>query len=150
MEAIDDNENICIPVNTGGRAKKSILDISDRQQTRRMKHVVDTLEQFCAEEQIDMYRLLGLAGRKHFATSGQNFDYGKAKVFDQIFDNKDPFEKHSLTIEEASFLRESLELGDLKYKNMKTFLKPHLNLPNTDKLRNLRNELGIYLENTHS
>ena len=145
---IDINENISIPKNVGGRPKTSLIDLSDRQQTRRMKPVLETLEQFCSDEKIDMYSLLGLAGRKYFSTSGENYDYDKAKVFNEIYEGKDPLEKKSLTIEEASFLRESLEIGDQKYKNMKSFLKPYVHLPNTDKLRDLRNDLSYYLKNT--
>ena len=146
METIEDNNNITIPIETGGRPKTSILDVSERQKTRRMKHVLETLEEICVDEKIDMYRLLGLAGKKYFSTSGQNYDYEKAKVFNELYEGNDPFESKALTVEEASYLKSSLELGDLKYKNMKSFLKPYIHLPNTDKLRDLKNDLG-YLKN---
>ena len=150
METDHDDDIYIAPPNIGGRPKTSINDISDRQQTRRMKHVLETLEQFCTDEQIDMYRLLGLAGRKYFSTSGEHYDYDKAKVFNEIYDGNDPYERRALTVEEASFIKESLEIGTQKYKNLKTFLKPHIHLPHPDKLRELKNDLGFYLENAHN
>ena len=62
-----------------------------------------------------------------------------------VFYMQDLDDKFVDIVQEAS--KENLELGNQKYKNLKTFLKPYLHLPNTDKLRDLKNDLGFYLEN---
>ena len=80
-----------------GRPKKHLASLKASTLRARLAPVNDYLQSFCDNEKIDMWFLLGLIGKKYYQTPGSNYDYKKAKTFENIYDGIDPFEKNCLT-----------------------------------------------------
>ena len=129
--------------NLGGRPKTNFLDLSGKQQARRMKPILDYLGKVCEEEHIEFDKLIGLAGRKWYHNNKSNhYDHQKGEIFNQIFEGKNPFANNELSVEESSHIKETLELGREKFKNLRNSLKDYVKLSSPDKIREFQKETG--------
>ena len=109
---------------------------------RRTKKTFDLLVSECEKEDIDFDVFLAHLGRRYYSNGkSSNFDKSKVEMFDHIINKKDPFSVQKLSGKEGLYIMESLEIGHRRYTNLRKFLEPHCHLPNTDVVREAKNEI---------
>ena len=82
-----------------------------------LKPIITKLENICTEEKISMSLLLGLVGRSYyFNNHSDHYDYSLGKMFQQIYNGKDPFAYNSLSLDQGIYLLEKLEIGKTRYR----------------------------------
>ena len=66
----------------------------------------------------------------------------KGKMFEQIFNGKNPFEYVDVSPRDGLYLQTSLDIGKTKYLNLRKFWLDYYNisLPNTNKVRDFKND----------
>ena len=70
-----------------------------------------------------------------------HFDKKKAQIFDDLVNQKDPYEKKRLSSKQGVYLMKSLDIGRIKYTNLRQFLDPYISLPSTDAVREEKNKI---------
>ena len=93
-----------------------------------------------------MVSLLSLIGKNYYYTHGVHYNYKYAKIFEQIYERKDPFEKRQMTDLQGLYLQEAFQLGKLRFSSLKRFLDPFVNVPNSTYVRNLKKSIVPKLE----
>ena len=107
---------------------------------------MEYLEKLCNEEDIDFDKLIGLAGRKWYQNSNSDhYNYEKGQMFNEIYEGKNPFSRNELSVEKSSHIKETLELGRQKYKNLRNFVKDHVKLASPDKIRDFQTQLSNFI-----
>ena len=66
----------------------------------------------------------------------------KGKMFEQIFNGKNPFEYVDVSPRDGLYLQTSLDIGKTKYLSLRKFLLDNydISLPNTDKVRDFKSD----------
>ena len=143
----ESNDSLQESPDKGGRPRAKLEDLSDRQQNRRLKDLVKVLDKTCKNESIQLDKLLGLVGRRMCSTAGDHFNFEKSQVFGQIYDGINPYRNNELSVEQACFVKESLEIGRRKFTNFRTFMQPFVKMPSAEKIRNFQHDIStLHLE----
>ena len=119
-----------------GPPKKPLKDLKKSQLFTRSKSIKQQVQQFSKEENIPASEVLGLIGQKIYLTEGQDRNQSKGRMFKNIADGKDPFEKKELNPDQGIFLQESLAVGRTKYEQHDKFMKVFdINMPSSAAIR---------------
>ena len=59
-------------------------------------------------------------GRRYYQNGkSSHFDKSKAKIFDDIYNKKDPYEKKNLSPKQGVYLMKNLDIGRRKYTTLR-------------------------------
>ena len=141
VEQSDSEMDVDLPTKSTGAKKKPFLELTDRHKRNKLKDLKSDLKDFCTEEKVDMFTLLGIIGKDIFLERSDLYDFKIGTFFKEIAEGKDVLEKRFLTPEQGLFIQEYLQLGKMKYSNLKQFLDQFVHLPGITQVRKLRKSL---------
>ena len=112
------------------------------QRKTRLSPTVDFLVDIASEEKVPFKDILSLMGRSYYWNNeSDHYDYELGLEYQQMFKGINPFMDLRMTVDQAIYLLERLEIGKTKYVDFKKFLSEYINLPGYEKLSDRIREL---------
>ena len=103
---------------------------------KRTKPFFDSIIAECENQDIDFGKFLAYMGRRYYQDgTSSHFDSEKAKVFDNIYQGKNPYDNKKLSAQQGVFLKKSLDIGRRRYTVLRKFLNPYVHLPKNEDVR---------------
>ena len=112
------------------------------QRKTRLGPTLDFLTDVAKEEKVPFKDMLSILGRSYYWNNeSDHYDYELGLEYQQMFKGVNPFMDLKLTVDQAIYLLEKLEIGKTKYVDFKKFLGEYINLPGYEKLSERIREL---------
>ena len=121
-----------------GRPSKPFSELGKDAKLAKIDEEHKKLDSLTKKLDVPMSEVLGRIGRKHY--SGMEKDPSKAKMFDKIAKDEDPFKDCSLSADKALFLKESLGAGRKKWDQLR-FTFGEKDVPTNYAIDKLRQDL---------
>lgn len=120
---------------------------SPKQLSRRTQKVFDELIELSEKDGMEFGKLLGYLGRRYYSNehNPSRFNKQKAQIFDDIYQEKDPYEMKKLTPKQGVYLKKQLDIGRRRYVNLRKFLDPYVHLPNSDESMKMKLSQVLFL-----
>ena len=101
-----------------------------------MKPTLDYLSGIAKDEKMPFNQFLSILGRTYYWNNeeAEQYNYELGLQYQQIFNGKNPFEDCKLSIDQGIYLLQKLEIGKMRYRDMKKFLSEFCHLPGYEKL----------------
>ena len=108
--------------------------VGPTQRKTRLAPTLDFLTDISKEEKVPFKDMLSIMGRAYYWNNeSDHYDYELGLEYQQMFKGVNPFMDLKLTVDQAIYLLEKLEIGKTKYVDFKKFLGEYINLPGYEK-----------------
>ena len=116
--------------------------VGKTQRKTRLSPTLEFLTDIAKEEKVPFKDMLSLMGRSYYWNNdSDHYDYEIGLEYHQMFKGINPFLDMKMTVDQAIYLLEKLDMGKTKYVDFKKFVSEFVNVPGYEKLSSRIREL---------